>query len=379
MKYDVLTIDTQVIHANGFDLEGGLLAQIAQFRDGSTRFVLSRVTLREILRHLTQKAEEARRGLQSAFRKAQDGQFPLELPDLKAIDPKAVARSRLEAFVKATGAEIIDYDSVSLPEVMDRYFKPAPPFATGKKKSEFPDAVALLSLEAWARANDKRVLAVSKDGDWTAFAEASGVIDVQTDLADALADLQKDTAEAMTIAADLLGRIKTDDDWGLRAGFYSSLDSEVSGYSAIAEAESYHSVEAEEASLTFIDFDYVEDPAEQAFEIVQARPDRLVVQVELKVKVSAEAAFTFQIYDSIDKDYVSLGSSLAQAEDELELTALVTFDHDEDQQGSPWTVYNVELLGHGEVVDFGYIEPDYSREWEDDDYGRETSSETPAS
>ncbi|KAK0359911.1 hypothetical protein LTR94_029387, partial [Friedmanniomyces endolithicus] len=263
MKYDVLTIDTQVIHANGFDLEGGLLAQIAQFRDGSTRFVLSRVTLREILRHLTEKAEEVRRGLQSAFRKAQDGQFPLELPDLKAIDPKAVARSRLEAFVKATGAEIIDYDSVSLPEVMDRYFKPAPPFATGKKKSEFPDAVALLSLEAWARANDKRVLAVSKDGDWTAFAEASGVIDVQTDLADALADLQKDTAEAMTIAADLLGRIKTDDDWGLRAGFYSSLDSEVSGYSAIAEAESYHSVEAEEASLTFIDFDYVEDPAEQ--------------------------------------------------------------------------------------------------------------------
>lgn len=53
MKYDVLTIDTQVLHANGFDLEGGLLTQIAQFRDGSTRFVLSRVTLRETLRHLT--------------------------------------------------------------------------------------------------------------------------------------------------------------------------------------------------------------------------------------------------------------------------------------------------------------------------------------
>ena len=58
------------------------------------------------------------------------------------------------------------------------------------------------------------------------------------------------------------------------------------------------------------------------------------------------------------------------------LDGTITFT---DQQGSPWTVYNVELLGHGEVVDFGYIEPDYSREWEDDDYGRETSSETPAS
>lgn len=374
----ILTIDTQVIHANGFDLEGGLLAQIAQFRDGSTRFVLSRVTLREILRHLTEKAEEVRRGLQSAFRKAQDGQFPLELPDLKAIDPKAVARSRLEAFVKATGAEIVDYDAVSLPEVMDRYFKPGPPFATGKKKNEFPDAVALLSLEAWATANGKRVLAVSNDGDWTAFAEASAVIDVQTDLADALADLQKDTADAMAIVADLLRRIKTDDDWDLRAGFYSSLDSEVGGYSASPEAESYHSVEAEEASLTFLDFDYSEDPDDQTFEIVQARPDHLVVQVELKVKVNAEAAFTFQIYDSIDKDYVSLGSSLAKTEDELELTALVTFERDDDQAAKPWMVHNVELLGHGAVVDFGYIEPDYSREWDDEDYGRQARETTTA-
>jgi hypothetical protein len=370
MQYDVLTIDTQVIHANGFDLEGGLLAQIAQFRDGSTRFVLSRVTLKEILRHLTEKAEETRRGLQSAFRKARDGQFPLELPDLKAIDPKAVARSRLEAFVKATGAEIIDYDQVSLPEVMDRYFKPAPPFATGKKKNEFSDAVALLSLEAWAEAKGKRVLAVSNDGDWTAFAEASAVIDVQTDLSDALADLQKNSTEAVAIVIDLLRRIKTDDDWDLRAGFYSSLDSEIAGYSASAEAESYHSVEGEDVNLTFLDFDFAEDPEDEAFEVVQARPDYLVVQVDLKVKVRAEGSFTFQIYDSIDKDYVNLGSSLASTEDELELAALVTFERDDDQAEKPWMVHNVELLGHGEAVDFGYIEPDYSRERDDNDYGR---------
>ncbi len=370
MQYDALTIDTQTVFESGFRLESGLLAQINQFANGPTKFVVSRVVMREILKHLTLRTEEVHHGLQNGLKKAQEHHLTAALPDLTTIDPKAVARTRLETFLKGTGAEIVDYDKVDLPDVMDRYFKPAPPFATGKKKSEFPDAVALLSLEAWGKANGKRILAVSNDADWASFAAASSVIDVQPDLADALADLQKNIAEATKIAIGLLQRIKTDDGSGLRSAFYSDLESEVSGYVAYAEAESYHGVEADEVNLTLVDFDFADDLNDEGFEIVQAQPTYLVVQIELKLKVTAEGSFSFQAYDSIDKDYVSLGSSQASTEDELELTALVTFECDEDQAGQPWSVFNVELLGGGEVVNFGYIEPDYSREWEDDGYGQ---------
>ena len=369
MHYDVLTIDTQVIHANGFDLEGGLLAQLSQFDDGPTRFVLSRVVLREILKHLQVKAEEAHRGLQGAFKKAQDSQLPLELPDLRSIDAKAAARSRLEAFVKATAAEIIDYDKVALPEVMDRYFKPAPPFATGKKKSEFPDAVALLSLEAWATENHKRVLAVTNDADWKAFADTSKVIDVEADLADALADLQKNIAETTQIVADLFKKIRTDDTWNLRAEFNNCLEGAVAGYTALAEAESSQSYDASEVTLTFHKVEFPDDMDENPFEIVRARPDYLVVQIELTVKVGAEGDFTFHHYDSIDKDYVSLGASRAETEADMDFTLLVTFEGDEDDRDKPWSVVDVEILGAYDVVDFGYIEPDYSHDW-DEDYGR---------
>jgi hypothetical protein len=42
-----------------------------------------------------------------------------------------------------------------------------------RKKSEFPDALALLSLERWATQNKSLVLLVSADGDWKKLVEQS--------------------------------------------------------------------------------------------------------------------------------------------------------------------------------------------------------------
>ena len=66
----------------------------------------------------------------------------------------------------------------------------SPPFEEpDKKKHEFPDAIALLSLEEWAEVNKTRILAVSCDRGWAAFAAESEWIVVDSDLASALAEL----------------------------------------------------------------------------------------------------------------------------------------------------------------------------------------------
>ena len=73
----------------------------------------------------------------------------------------------LEKFFKEIDACILQVNEVTMQEVFQKYFTAAPPFAvSGKKKNEFPDAVALMSLEAWTNKNNKRVLAVSGDKDW---------------------------------------------------------------------------------------------------------------------------------------------------------------------------------------------------------------------
>lgn len=361
MKYDALTIDTQTVFHSSFNFETGLLGQLRQFKEGPTKLVLARVVQREILRNLIQKTEEAHQAVQASLKKAAEYGLPGAPP--AEADPKAVARARLQKFIDAAGGAVIDYDTVKLTDVMDRYFKPAPPFAaSGKKKNEFPDAVALLSLEAWAVANGKRILAATGDSDWAAFAKTSQHIDVVSELSDALALLQEDAEQARKIVSELLTRIETSDG-DLRSEFEQGLDRAMPGYVPYGEAESFHSVEVDQVDLVYKDFELKGPAGEPVFEVVQARPDRLVAQIALTMKVEAQGSFSFSAYDSIDKDYVGLGSAQAEIDVDLDARALVTFDQDED---GVWELSEVELIEDWNTINFGYVEPDYSREWEDE-------------
>ncbi len=198
MQYDALTLDANIFHRNGFDLEAGMLGQLSQFKEGSTQFVLSEIVIREVHKHLKFQAKEARDDLGRAIKKcvrnallSPEATANLEAAHAAALSDGVSARKRLEAFLANTGATIVHADQTDIKELLRLYFAPSPPFeASGKKKHEFPDAIALLSLEAWAKSKDKKILAISDDGGWSSFAEKSEFIDVEKDLAVALQKLQ---------------------------------------------------------------------------------------------------------------------------------------------------------------------------------------------
>src|SRR5260370_35343081 len=98
--------------------------------------------------------------------------------------------------------EIVCAAETDIKQLMARYFAAAPPFeGSGKKKNEFPDAIALLSLEAWAKAKSKTILAISNDGGWASFAEDSEHIDLGNDLAARLPMLSEHAAQAGALVA----------------------------------------------------------------------------------------------------------------------------------------------------------------------------------
>jgi len=189
MKYDAITVDAETVERNGFRFDGGLLAQLKQFVDGPTEVIISIVVVSEVLKHLTEKTRSAKDGLKAAHKKAVD--FGLKMHgDSPFVDPapdeRAFAEKRLD-FCKEIGAHLLAVDDVPMRDLVRLYFTQAPPFsAVGKKKAEFLDAIALLSLEAWAEKNEKRVLAVSGDKGWAAYAEKSERIEVVSKLSDAL-------------------------------------------------------------------------------------------------------------------------------------------------------------------------------------------------
>lgn len=143
MEYDAITLDTNVFDRNGLRLESGLLAQMMQFKDGSAQFVLSEIVVREVHRHLVEKAKNTRDDLANVARKAIEHGLVLEevgeqLTEIaaSALQPRDAAKARLEAFLQGTGAEIVSAEATDIKALIKSYFTPSPPFeGSGKRRT----------------------------------------------------------------------------------------------------------------------------------------------------------------------------------------------------------------------------------------------------
>jgi predicted nucleic acid-binding protein len=71
-SFGAITLDTSIFVAQGLRLESGLLRQLKQFQDGSTRLIISEVIKEEVLLHLTEKAKKAQTALEKDLKDAKD-------------------------------------------------------------------------------------------------------------------------------------------------------------------------------------------------------------------------------------------------------------------------------------------------------------------
>lgn len=371
MQYDAITLDTSIFESNGLHLEKGLLEQLSQFKTGSADFVLSEIIIRELRKHLVVKAKEARDILETATKKAEDSGLlpPDKISEMKQTldkleEPEQIAKKRLKKFLDKTGAEIIAVEPyLTMESLIKQYFDAKAPFEEdGKKKNEFPDAMALLSLEAWAQKHDKKLFAVSGDKGWALFGQGSVCIDVGNDLAAALEKFQKygEQAEASVVA--LLAKMDEGDAPKLLKELEDFLSSAVSEMDVYAEADSWYSLEENQLDISLETFDFLKDEDEYPVHIVQVLKDKIVAEVPLTLKVKAECEFSLYVWDSIDKENVGMGSAAAETEEEFDASVLITFagnfKHTEGVH-----IVKVELTDTPRSIDFGEVsldhEPDY--------------------
>jgi len=368
MQYDVITLDTNVFDRNGRDLEGGLLAQLKQFKNGSAQFVLSEIILREVHRHITEKTKNTKDELDKVARKVAElgllahdaSEQLLELAN-SASAPEDAAKERIAKFIADTGAEIIPADTTDIKALVRNYFKSEPPFeAAGKKKNEFPDAIALLSLEAWAQSNKKRVLAISHDGGWEDFAENSEWLDFDDDLPSALSKFQEHAEVVLRFVSKLVGDIDSGVLPGLLDEITSSIGYQVSDAYVYPEASADYYYEPDETELTFEKLSFVRIGKGFDIDIVQIGKDRIAARVGLEISANAVTSFSFATKDWVDKDYVRIGGCTADTDIEFEAAMLITIEGDfyaEDEPG--FEITEVELIEMIDRVDFGEVGPDF--------------------
>ncbi|MHC1745519.1 MAG: PIN domain-containing protein [Negativicutes bacterium] len=202
LDFGAITIDTNILKQWGFQFDTGILNQMSQFLHEPVRVIQTDIVHQETKKHIADEVNKARIAVRKGLRLASN-QLGIDKNNVQTAtqllsatgEDREVAEERLNKYYNRIGAEILKTDDyIDCKKLMKMYFETRAPFEKKEtKKNEFPDAIALISLEQWAEKNDIKILAVSADKGWENFAKNSKRITVLNDLAKAIEELQPET------------------------------------------------------------------------------------------------------------------------------------------------------------------------------------------
>lgn len=166
---DIIFIDTSIFESNNF-LESKRIREVYKLAErGDIKIVLPELTYDEIVNRISKNILEASK----KFKKYRnDTRVLRNIESLSEkfapFDNDKVQKEfveKIETQFAKSNIEIVDYPTLNIKYIFRSYFEKRFPFGSGGKKSEFPDAFALKSIELWAEENNTKVLAFSKDND----------------------------------------------------------------------------------------------------------------------------------------------------------------------------------------------------------------------
>jgi hypothetical protein len=363
------SIDTDLIQAAGYNFGRGALHQLPQQLPASMGLQLPEVVVREIVKHRMAPVLET---LQQ-FKSASGGLQRLAAIDMSAVDKMledltvadaATERFKQEvhAFAESCRGGVLPIAGAdALPDLFEAYFTAKPPFGLRKdKKAEFPDALCLWLLDEYARDNDTKGILASGDDGWRAYAEDSDRLYLVKSVEELAALFKATTEHADAIKAKIaamvgeagsalrqqldaaLGQHASDSDWDA---------SEIYSGSGRVEPSTYDADVLEYATTGDINI-----------WSVQGEPTTWVVELTATVKVNVHVEVEFFVWDSIDREELSMGSQTATKEEEIEVEVFLTCsDVHLDTPADDWQI-DVEIArGHYSLEGFE-VELDYGRD-----------------
>lgn len=154
LDFAALSIDSNILRGQRYNFDGGILKQLEQFQGSPVQIVQPDVIHSEGVQHLsaeiTEALKAARSNLRTLSKYSEDNKIS-EFGDLHLceINPNSMAEEKLKKFYKRINGRVITSSRVSISDLMHMYFSTEPPFETAsEKKHEFPDAIALLTIES---------------------------------------------------------------------------------------------------------------------------------------------------------------------------------------------------------------------------------------
>jgi PIN domain len=352
-RIGAVSLDTSIFDGSDCNLTYKLFTSLKQFAGTGVQFLLVDVVCGEVKSHIAERAASAATQLRAAAREFKEAWRDIEGLDrvLAAAgdlsDPIKAAEDQLERYRAETEFQTLrSSDFVDLDLLLAQYFKPSPPFASStEKKSEFPDAIALIALEAWGERQKMFVVVVSRDTGWSDFASQSSWLIARRDL------------------RKTLGAFNSQDSFTARAIIAASNSGKAEELSSDIESLVSQHVDSLAPVITVVEIYPVDIDGVAA---VDSDEDEILISFDVLVDVEVEASFVFYVRDEGDDIPFASADASRVVQLKLPFTAAVMRDLEDLR------VVDIDLEASSTPhVDFGYVEPDYG----DGDYEEEPEGE----
>lgn len=342
-KIGALALDTSTLRAASYAFERGLLKQVTHLRAHGVTVLLPDIVMHEVSAHLREDATLLVSKLQGVIEDLRRKNLTSSATcaalssasDTVCAEAQERPAQRLQEWIIKAGIEVVYADDfVQVQDLVALYVAGDPPFIVeGKKKSEFPDALALLALKGWAENNDTCVLAVSSDDDWKRFSESSSEVYAIQDLGAALSAFQ--TPNAANVCRALFMSIDNGDPYGLEAELLKALDKgrdRLRLYLTLEETPYAETIEASSIKISSVELPEFEYSADEFKPISH---DSVAGNTVVEITAWASAVISWQLRLSAGgkakSQGITVGGGTYHDEQQFEFKALVTVEKKDEQ------------------------------------------------
>ena len=181
---------------------------------GQANVFVTDITIREVEAHIETdilKAIQALKKFQEdtkvrVLKNFDDSPIRELFQEINETKSNETLKCQLSTFLNEIRATVLPTSDVSIKVVFDKYFGKRPPFGEGKKKSEFPDAFAVVAIQTWCKKNNEKMYVVSTDRDLKEYCETSDCLIALNQLAEFINVIELHDKELALSVNELLNK-----------------------------------------------------------------------------------------------------------------------------------------------------------------------------
>lgn len=165
-------IDTSAYQSKNFQFGQHALGKLEEFlEDEELTLIVTDITIKEVEKHLREKAFEAARLVKKIKKEAMFLRNTSDLPcygifeDISGDVVYDIVYEKFHSLLKIGNVENVSINSIKPSIVFDKYFSEKPPFGGKNKKCEFPDAFVLEAVNQASLKMSQLIYVVSSDPD----------------------------------------------------------------------------------------------------------------------------------------------------------------------------------------------------------------------